>query len=286
VGTGQLDGPHQIAKEVDVSVLESLRSFASMNVIKRTAYGLITASMSTCETDSLEAQFKMLGAQNRGTISMNELVDALREHLGMSDDDARELFSRLDLAGDGRINYSEFLAATAQRNVLGEEKFFRVAFDRFDTDHSGVISQENLQEVLGHTYMGLRPEDIIHQINQEGDNDIKYQDFLKAMMDLGSKDNSLPCSTERVKNISRAFSILSPGSGCQPWLSTSSPPSKRGIRCLQRGWHTPDAEDLLQEQVDEDYVNGLVRAMSYDAEQCSYASLQLRCEGQHRSDKE
>merc|ERR1712194_130734 len=174
----------------------------------------------------------------------------------------RELFSRLDLAGDGHINHGEFLAATAQRKVLVEEKLFRVAFDRFDTDHSGVISQENLQEVLGDTYMGLRPEDIIHQISQEGDNVIKYEDFLKAMMDLGCEDNSLPCSTERMKNISRAFSILSPGVGYQPSLSPSSSLAKRGIRCLQRGWHTPDVDDMLQEQVGEDYALGFVRTMS------------------------
>ncbi|CAK0847239.1 unnamed protein product, partial [Prorocentrum cordatum] len=282
----KLDGPHRVAKQIDVSVLESLRSFASMNVIKRTAYGLITASMSGCETDRLEAQFKMLGAQNRGTISMNELADALKEHLGMSDDDARELFSRLDLAGDGHISYSEFLAATAPRHTLGEEKLFRVAFDRFDTDHSGVISQENLQEVLGHSYMGLRPEDIIHQINQEGDDVIKYEDFLKAMMDLGCKDNSLPCSTERVKNISRAFSIIYPGAGCNPGPSPSSSIARRGIRRLHRGWHTPDAEDILQEQVDEDYAIGFARAMSYSDEKFSHVSRQLRSECQHRSDKE
>jgi calcium-dependent protein kinase len=307
----KVDGPHQTAHEVDVSVLESLRSFASMNVLKRTAYGLITASTSACETDSLEGQFKMLGAKNRGTISMNELVEALKEHLGMSEDDARELFGRLDLAGDGHINYSEFLAATAQRKILEEEKLFRLAFDRFDTDHSGVISQENLQEVLGNSYMGLKPEDIIHQINQDGDDVIKYEDFLKAMMDLGCADNSLPCSTERVKNISRAFSIISPEADYRPR------PSPLGPRALQRGWHTPDAEDALQEQVDEDYARDLARACiaelpvhpwgsrqiswpvpqgrrgavprgpkRYSEEQFSRASWQLRCESRHCSDKE
>ncbi|CAK0853165.1 unnamed protein product [Prorocentrum cordatum] len=252
----RLHGPHQVAKEIDVSVLESLRSFASMNVIKRTAYGLIAASMSTCETDNLEAQFKMLDAQNRGTISMNELVEALKEHLGMSDDDAKELFSRLDLDGDGHIDYSEFLAATAQRRLLGQERLFRLAFDRFDTDHSGVISQENLQEVLGHSYMGLRPEDIIHQINQEGDDVIRYEDFLKAMMDLGCEDNSLPGSTERMKNISRAFSIILPGAGSGPRPSPpGSPASRRGLGRPRRGGHGPDAADA--ERVDEDWGAGL-----------------------------
>jgi len=237
---------------------------------------------------------------------MTELVVALKEHLGMSDDDARELFSRLDLTRDGHINYSMFLAAAAQRRFLGQEKLFRVAFDRFDVDHSGVISPENLKEVLGHSYMGLKPEDIIHQIKQEGDGVIRYEDFLKAMMDLGCEDSWLPGSAEGVKNISRAFSLISPKAG------RSSPPSffpKRGARCLNRGWRTPDAEDAVQEQVDEgdDPINsvpvGWFRVKSSSEaestqaressdstcseEQLSYAAFrQLRAERMHNSDKE
>jgi calcium-dependent protein kinase len=271
-----------ISQDLDVEVLRSLRSFASMNVLKRTACGLLAAS-TDCESSVLQAQFSRLDTRHQGAICMEELVDALKEHLGMCEEEGRELFTRLDTARNGRIDYSEFLAATVNARFMAQEQSIKDAFDRFDTDHSGFISRENLLEVLGNSYMGLRPEDIINQIQSDGVDVIRYEDFVKAMMDLGcsGEGSSLPGNDQRVTNISRAFAFTSQGA-----LSLKGGPQRRperrssrrlgasrvgSLHSLQRGWQTPDPDDEPLERVDMDAEDltvgfGVIRHKSVDAE--------------------
>lgn len=57
----------------------------------------------------------------------------------------QELFETIDVDGSGTIDYTEFIAATMEKNVyLQEEKLWQ-AFNMFDTDGSGKISPEELK---------------------------------------------------------------------------------------------------------------------------------------------
>ena len=54
----------------------------------------------------------------------------------------------VDYDGNGKINYSEFLAATVcPRSVLTEEKLYAL-FKHFDTDNSEFITPENIREAF------------------------------------------------------------------------------------------------------------------------------------------
>jgi len=209
---------HIEAPEISIEVLENMRSFASTNVIKRAACCLIAYSMSVDETDHLEAQFKRLDKERNGTILVHELVDALKENLGMSEVMAQELFSKLDLTGDRQLNYSEFLAAACQRRFLAQEGLIQEAFRRFDVDHTGYISLDNLRSVLGDEYNGTRVEDILAQVDSKGNGVIEYDEFVRALMDLGTAapgqvgGGPEPEQLDLMKRISRAFDFTSVGS--------------------------------------------------------------------------
>ena len=54
----------------------------------------------------------------------------------------------VDYHGNGKINYSEFLAATVSpRTVLTEEKLYAL-FKHFDTDNSEFITPDNIREAF------------------------------------------------------------------------------------------------------------------------------------------
>lgn len=54
----------------------------------------------------------------------------------------------VDYRGNGKINYSEFLAATIQLpKVLTEEKLYAL-FKHFDTDDTEFITAENIREAF------------------------------------------------------------------------------------------------------------------------------------------
>ncbi|CAK0803304.1 unnamed protein product [Prorocentrum cordatum] len=209
---GRATCQHSGAREINLEVLESLRSFASMNTIKRAACSLMANSMSVAETDELQAQFKRLDTRQNGTILVQDLVEVLRDRLGMSVAEATELSSNLNPGQEQCLHYSDFLAAVTQRRILAQEPQIRRAFQRFDADQTGYISLENLRAALGNEFQGVAVEEILDQADELRDGVIRYEEFLRAMMDLGSSTGSAsPAGREGIRNISRAWDFTSAG---------------------------------------------------------------------------
>uniref|UniRef100_A0A0G4HDH8 Calmodulin n=1 Tax=Chromera velia CCMP2878 TaxID=1169474 RepID=A0A0G4HDH8_9ALVE len=80
------------------------------------------------------------------------------------------------------ICYSDFVAAMLQTRVKLHEGLVREAFRRFDIDHSGYISTENLRHVLGPVFEGEDMDELIREVDTNGDGRIDYQEFLAAVL--------------------------------------------------------------------------------------------------------
>lgn len=61
------------------------------------------------------------------------------------------IFARIDIDGSGYIDYTEFVAAAMDMEQMLSDKKLKRAFDMFDVDGSGVISADEIKEVLGLT---------------------------------------------------------------------------------------------------------------------------------------
>lgn len=59
-----------------------------------------------------------------------------------------ELFEKFGSSTSGEINYSEFLAATVDRQRALTKENLRFAFHYFDTDNEGYITKDDLKEVF------------------------------------------------------------------------------------------------------------------------------------------
>ena len=111
---------------------------------------------STGELDEYIKMFEKLDTGHDGTISIPEMKRGLKS-LGTlnfdvkSDDDWDELLDKMDTNGDGQIDFNEFLAAAYDKTKLLNEKNIQVAFDLFDRDKKGYISQKDLKIVFGQT---------------------------------------------------------------------------------------------------------------------------------------
>jgi Ca2+-binding EF-hand superfamily protein len=86
----------------------------------------------------------------------------------------------LDYAGNGKINYSEFLVATIEiKKVLTFDRLWAL-FQYFDTDNSGYITPANLKEAFAKTGKTLTSEEIKnilenHDIEKNGV--ISFEEF-------------------------------------------------------------------------------------------------------------
>ena len=83
-------------------------------------------------------------------ISYTELKQAFEKNAtnNMSSQRIKTIMVNVDYQGNGKINYSEFLAATVSvRSVLTNEKLFAL-FKHFDTDNSDYITPDNIREAF------------------------------------------------------------------------------------------------------------------------------------------
>jgi Ca2+-binding EF-hand superfamily protein len=74
-------------------------------------------------------------------ISVDELKHYLEEkNHNLTAEEINSVIKEIDYAGNGKINYSEFLCATIDVKKAISEAKLRSVFNVFDTDHSGFIT--------------------------------------------------------------------------------------------------------------------------------------------------
>lgn len=247
--------------EISKKVLEDLRDFGSMNVIKRAAFGLIAFSMvGTDDLRDLEVEFRKLDKEGSGTILKSELASAFVRQLSMTEAEAKALFEKLDLSGDDEIEYSEFIAAANGSRYMCNEALIKQAFERLDVDHSGVISIQDLRQVFGDKFNGNTVEEILAQVDYAQNGVITYDEFVRAMMELQPDEKNNCGPLELRKRISHAYEFTSVGRRNRFRLHEGQKiiPKTAGMvykasqhfqrariyrgqpPALRRGWHTPD----------------------------------------------
>ena len=140
---------------------------------------------------SLEQAFNSLDANGDGVVSRDEFASALQTHAGgtLSDEDARLLASKCDLNGDGIIDYSEFVVAAMNERQLTTNDKLQAAFKMFDKDNSGIISADEIKEVLqfgnSNSLSTEAVDKIIKQVDENGDGEISFEEFVAMMKNLG-----------------------------------------------------------------------------------------------------
>jgi len=152
--------------------------------IKKIALLFIASRLDENEIRDLKRIFEAFDKGKDGQISIDELQQGLIQLKSshMKADDVFELFKTIDADKNGRIDYTEFLAATLQKQTyLRKERLFE-AFCVFDKDNSGRISKKELMEVLKTEKSQEKEiETFIKAADKNGDGAIDYKEFLELM---------------------------------------------------------------------------------------------------------
>lgn len=116
-----------------------------------------------------------------GFLNASELQAALQDsNVDFTAEQISKIISEIDDFGNGKINYSEFLAATiSTKRFMTEEKMWMM-FKHFDVDDTDYISKDNIAEAMQKLGKTITAEEIqqslkIHDIKQDGR--ISFEEF-------------------------------------------------------------------------------------------------------------
>jgi calcium-dependent protein kinase len=138
--------------------------------------------------------FLTLDVNNDGKLSREELINGFRKLYGeFAEEEVDSIMRVADSDGSGEIDYSEWLAATTDKNMLISDEKLRTAFEYFDKDGSGSISLDEIKSVLGVKKRLVDDKiwsELIREADADGNGEIDYDEF-KGMMSKLVKGGNL-----------------------------------------------------------------------------------------------
>ncbi|KAG2489663.1 hypothetical protein HYH03_011775 [Edaphochlamys debaryana] len=178
-------------------VLVRLQNFAALNKLQQEALKVIATHLPENEISGLKALFQEMDADGSGSITVEELREALRKKgTKIPQEELERIMAQADISGDGTLDYEEFLAATMNLAKLEHEEHLYMAFRFFDADDSGFITMDELHAALHRVCSREEIEELMRQADTSGDGRIDYEEFCDLMR---SGNSALARATRTVK---------------------------------------------------------------------------------------
>uniref|UniRef100_A0A0D9WXZ4 non-specific serine/threonine protein kinase n=1 Tax=Leersia perrieri TaxID=77586 RepID=A0A0D9WXZ4_9ORYZ len=142
---------------LDISVLHNMRQFVKYSRFKQFALRALASTLNADELSDLRDQFNAIDVDKNGTISLEELKQALAKDVPWRLKGPRvlEIVEAIDSNTDGLVDFEEFVAATLHVHQLVEhdtekwKSLSQAAFDKFDVDGDGYITSDELRMKTG-----------------------------------------------------------------------------------------------------------------------------------------
>jgi len=173
---GQFSGEVGVLKP---DFAQSLRGFRHVARLKKVALTVVAQQLHEKEVRELKATFEAMDKDNSGTLTADEIVEAMRQHKLEIPPDLVEAIQKVDTDGSGIIEYSEFIAATLTKREYLREEVMISAFKQFDADGDGMLTPEELSKALS-VARGVA-EEMIREVDTNSDGAVSYDEFKEMM---------------------------------------------------------------------------------------------------------
>ena len=161
--------------------VKSLKRYASANKLKKAVLIYIASRLTDDEISALKESFKALDKNGDGMLSLEEMKEAVNKSEGLPIFNVDEIFTTLDTDKSGKIDYTEFIAASLEKNIFLNEGKLKEAFKLFDTDGSGKISRSEITMILGHESTQGELDKLFEKYDNNKDGEIDFEEFIHMM---------------------------------------------------------------------------------------------------------
>lgn len=132
--------------------------------------------------------FLKLDTNNDGHLTLDELEQGMQEIaqiFHVEEPDVREMLRAADDNGDGKIDYTEFIAAAYKKDQLLTKQNLKGAFRLIDQNNDNELTKEELKAVFGGGHVSQRGEavwdEIMREVDKNDDGVISFEEFEEAM---------------------------------------------------------------------------------------------------------
>ncbi|XP_076237646.1 uncharacterized protein LOC143181212 [Calliopsis andreniformis] len=160
-----------------------------------------TPAISKSQMKEFREAFRLFDKDGDGSITKEELGRVMRS-LGQfaRAEELRTMLQEIDIDGDGNVSFEEFVeivsnigaSETAPTDQDQEEQELRDAFRVFDKHNRGYITASDLRAVLqclGEDLSEEEIEDMIKEVDVDGDGRIDFYEFVHALGEPGIDDD-------------------------------------------------------------------------------------------------
>jgi len=188
--------PKAAGVSLQSGLVDNLKGFRSQNKLKKAALHVIASQLGESQIKALREIFMHLDHNGDGLLTAAEMKEGLsKAGLREIPDDLQAILEEVDSDGSGVIDYTEFLAATLDKQVYMKEDVCWQAFRIFDRNGDGKIDKAEINNVLNDDAVaGAADRDmaeIMKDIDKNGDGEIDFSEFMEMMNGGGGQTNEL-----------------------------------------------------------------------------------------------
>jgi calcium-dependent protein kinase len=143
----------------------------------------------------ISKMFFNLNCKGNGRITKNEFEEGLKQYMDINDNITsyiNELFEYLNDNNDDCMEYAQFMMGWLQKEMIMNDDYLKYAFDFFDRNNKGVITNEDLiyafntyTKCVGKKRNDVNKEEIVinimKEIDEENKGNIDYTKFKQIM---------------------------------------------------------------------------------------------------------
>lgn len=187
----------------------TLVQFANKSVLQKEIYFFLARVSNESDLVTFKNLFNQLDISNVGEISKDEIGQGFsRIGVKISPEDLDHMWNGLDFHKDGRINYTEFLAAMLSSYDIEKEEKLMTVFNLFKENNKNkdYITFDSLRKAVKALNIKMDEEEMLKCFLEYG-KEIKFEEFKKMILDSELKDK-----TEKEESIQNINGYLKFGS--------------------------------------------------------------------------
>ena len=177
-----------------INTNDSLKKFNAKTKLQHASIAFIIHQLSCNEqTKDLRKIFAEMDKSGEGKLSIDELREGYNKLFSkkslFSKDDFEKIIENFSQNNEDYIEYEDFLRATLSMDIILSENNLKMAFNLFDIEKTGLLTQDTLKKTLGlcvHKEEESKANEVVKnilaEVDSNGDGSISYDEFRMLML--------------------------------------------------------------------------------------------------------